>query len=110
VKPKSRVTIQRGGGPPELVGPEALTTYLLMLLQQAINARDQVPEWSAIRIRPDAKIFQDVGRAKDTFWLRYGCAAGAIDIARATRAIDGELYGKLKGKLTELLVSTRVKL
>lgn len=105
-------SVRFGGpnGPPELVGPDALKAYLLILIQHTINARDQVPEWSAIRIRPDPTVFRSVNQAKDTFWLRYGCAAGAVDVARATRQIDDALYGKLKGKLTEILVSTRVKL
>ena len=106
----SKILLRKDGRPPELTGSDALKAYLLMLLQSAIEARDQVPEWSAVRLVPDRAVFRTVNQAKDTFWLRYGAAAGGIDVARATKQIDEGLYEKLRGKLTELLLSTGVRL
>jgi hypothetical protein len=101
----TRVVLDRNGGPPALEGQTALNAYLLMLLQQAINARNAIPPYDEAVIQADKRVFRAHHAAKDRFWLRYGAAAGAVDVSMATRQIESGVYEKMRGKLNELLLS-----
>lgn len=101
-----RIIFGRQGKPPAIEGRNAVTAYLLMLLTEAINARKLIQPWDEAKLGADRAIFQQHNQAKDMFWLRFGCAAGAIDLAMSTKQIDDGTYEKLRSKLDQLLLSS----
>ncbi len=104
-KEAPKIIFGKTGSPPRLEGRGAVTGYLLMMVKQSIDAREMVPAYDEAKLSADKAVFRAHHAAKDQFWLRYGVAVGAVDVAMATKQIDDGVYEKLRGKLNEVLLS-----